>query len=320
MSTDQVTLLQFLRPLLLNLRPQALLASGPETVVATTAAFLLLFLTYRAFLHPLAHIPGPFFAKFTGFWRNYHYFRGTWHDDVLNIHRKYGKIVRIAPNELSVIDVNVTRQLYGHGHNAQKTEWYHTWDVPNAGPGLFAARDKQLHALLRKRVSGAYSMSAILKYEKHIQNCLDLMLWRLKKHADVGHTVNMANWTNAFAFDVVGELAYGEQLGHLRTETDFNGLRKGIFDGFFVMANLGHFPGQSRLVNNKFVNGLVDALGRPNPFNGFRKWTMEKVRKRMDGFGGQDREDMLTHFIRMKTETGEPASFEEVLIEAMNIM
>jgi cytochrome P450 len=294
--------------------------AGPEAMLATLAVVLLSFFTYRALLHPLAHIPGPFLAKFTGWWRHYHYFRGTWHDDILKVHRKYGRIVRIAPNELSVVDVDATKQLYGHGHNAPKTDWYATWEVPNAAPGLFAARDKKLHAFLRKRVAGAYSMSAILKYEVFIQDCLDLMLSRLEKHAEAGSTVNMANWTNAFAFDVVGELAYGEQLGHLRTETDYNGLRKAIFDGFIVMSTFGHFVGQSRLINNKFVNGILQLLGVPDAFVGFQTWTARRVEERINNPGGNPREDMLSHFVRMKTDKGEPASFNEVLIEAMNIM
>ncbi|KAK5054410.1 hypothetical protein LTR84_001300 [Exophiala bonariae] len=321
MSALRSSALHFLKSMYNSFSRQTLLRHvSRETILVTVLFCLTSFVVYRLYFHPLAHVPGPLLAKWSGWWRNYRYFRGTWHDDILKVHRNYGPIVRIAPNELSVVDAQITKQLYGHGHNAQKTKWYSTWDIPGAAPGLFAEQDKKLHAYLRKRVSGAYSMSAILKFETYVQGCLDLMLVGLKKHSDKGNTVNMANWTNALAFDVVGELAYGSKLGHLETETDVMGIRKAIFDGFFIMANFGHFLGQAQLVNNKIVNGFFALFGGSSGFSGFQKWSADKVRSRMGNDGAGGREDMLAHFIRMKNDQGEQASFPEVLIEAMNII
>lgn len=308
---------------------------SPPNLSARVTAFLgILFLgacaiiVYRICFHPLAHIPGPFLAKFTGYWRTKRYARGTWHDDVLQIHEKYGRVVRIAPGELSIVDEHGMRELYGHGKDAPKTFWYNTWEVPNSAPGVFATQNKKLHAFLRKRVSGAYSMSAILKFEQYIQSCLDLMMIRLKSHADKGDIVDMSNWTNALAFDVVGELGYGSKLGHLDTETDVMNLRKNIYSGFQIMASLGHIPFQSRLLQNPVVAGLQKVLGQGGAFNDFQIWSINKVQSRIDSLEkGAEKEpekevrhDMLSHFCRMKAADGSPATFGEVLIEAMNIM
>ncbi len=83
--------------------------------------------------------------------------------------------MRIAANELSVTDVNVARQLSGHGHNAAKSRLSSTLAVPDAAQRLFAEGQKA-HVLLRKRLSGVYPMSSMLKFEKYIQDCFDLML------------------------------------------------------------------------------------------------------------------------------------------------
>ncbi|KEF54935.1 uncharacterized protein A1O9_09378 [Exophiala aquamarina CBS 119918] len=278
------------------------------------------FVFYRLYFHPLEHVPGPLLAKLSGWWRTLHYLRGSWHEDILELHRKYGPIVRIAPNELSVVDAHVTKQLYGHGHNAEKTSWYKTWDLPDSSPSLFSTRQKKVHAVLRKRVSGAYSMSAIIKFEPYIQSCLDLMFLRLRQHADAGKSINMSDWTNALTFDVVGELAYGSKLGHLETGTDVMGVRKDIFDGFFLMSNMGHFPGQTRLVNNKLMTNLLAFLGRANPLHKFQDWSSQRVRDRMQNPNSIVRDDMLAHFIRMKDDKGEPVSFSDVLTEALNIV
>lgn len=293
----------------------------PSSVALTLGVLIASLVIYRIFFHPLAHIPGPFLASFSGSWRQKRYWAGTWHDDVLELHRNYGRVVRIAPNEISIVDEDAMKLLYGHGHNAKKTTWYNTWRATIHAPAFFSEQDKKTHSFLRKRVSAAYTMTAILKVENYIQKCLDLMLVKLKNHADAGNSVDMAAWTNAFAFDVVGELSYGESLGQLATETDTMGVRKSIFSSFYYMANLGHYPGQIRLMNNVVFKTLSNILGKPNRMKDFNDWTRAKVRARLDGLANAEgREDMLSHFIKMKDANGNPASFDEVLVEAINIV
>lgn len=285
---------------------------------ATVAAILF----YRAVLHPLKSIPGPFLARFTGLWRSYHYFRGTWHDDVLAIHERYGRVVRIAPDEVSVVDSETLKNLYGHGKPAKKTPWYSTWEIPGAATAFFAQQDPKYHSFLRKRVSHVYSMTSIVAMEPYIQGCLDLMLQLLRKHADAGNIVDISEWTNAFAYDVVGEIAYGERFGHLQTETDVMGFRQAIFDRFYWMANMGHMWGQMFLVDNPIGSGIMRLTGMINtkPYQSFAAWTDGKVRARRDGKEGTDRKDMLNHFLQMKQFNGEPAKHEEVMMEALNIV
>jgi cytochrome P450 len=161
-------------------------------------------------------------------------------------------------------------------------------------------------------------MTSILKFEGYVQNCFDLLFEKLQKHAD--EIVDMSEWTNAVAYDIVGELAYGEKLGHLQTETDVMGIRQAILDGFFFMANMGHYWGQSQIANNLFVAKITEMLGVSNNFSKFRAWSMNQVRSRRQNMAKSDRHDMLWHFMQMKDEKGNQASDPEVLIEAMNIM
>jgi len=76
--------------------------------------------TYNVYFHPLRKIPGPFPAKLGQSWRNHKYFRGTWHDECLDLHAKYGNVVRIAPNEISFVDEAGLKSLYGHGKQILK--------------------------------------------------------------------------------------------------------------------------------------------------------------------------------------------------------
>ena len=71
-------------------------------------------LAYRLWFHPLSHIPGPFFARCSTLWLNYHYIRGTWHEDVRILHENYGPVVRIAHYEISFVDADALKRVYGH--------------------------------------------------------------------------------------------------------------------------------------------------------------------------------------------------------------
>jgi hypothetical protein len=275
---------------------------------------------YRVLFHPLTGIPGPRIAAVTGLWRSYRYAQGTWHDDILKVHKKYGRVVRIAPDEVSVVDASVVKQLFSHGTSALKTKWYNTWMVA-PGHNLFAEQEPKLHSALRKRVTAAYSMSSILKFEEYIQGCLDLCFVKFKSYAEQEKAVDLAEWTNALAFDIVGELGYGQQLGHLRTESDVNGLRKTIHDAFKMVSTLGHFPGQSSLVINPYLGAFLRAFGVVNAFEEFEAWCMIRVNARRIGSDGAERADLLSHFLAMKDLDGQnPATVKDILTESGTLM
>jgi hypothetical protein len=89
-------------------------------LILVAAAFALVHIVYNTAFHPLGKIPGPRLARVTGLWRTSRYFRGSWLDDIVKLHRTYGPVVRIAPNEVSFVDELALRELYGHGKPSVK--------------------------------------------------------------------------------------------------------------------------------------------------------------------------------------------------------
>lgn len=63
--------------------------------------------------HPLAPVPGPFWARWTSLWLVYHCRKGHIHRKMVEVHKKYGKLVRIGPNEVSTADIDSLRIIYG---------------------------------------------------------------------------------------------------------------------------------------------------------------------------------------------------------------
>lgn len=81
--------------LTLSLALGPLLFFGSALIVASAG-----YVVYQCFFSPIAAFPGPFAAKFTKIWRAYATYRGQWHREIIELHRRYGNVVRIGPNEL----------------------------------------------------------------------------------------------------------------------------------------------------------------------------------------------------------------------------
>lgn len=65
-------------------------------------------------------IPGPFFAKFSNLWLMWQCRNGRRFLAVNEAHQKYGKLVRIQPNHISIADDSAIQAIYGHGNGFLK--------------------------------------------------------------------------------------------------------------------------------------------------------------------------------------------------------
>jgi benzoate 4-monooxygenase len=68
----------------------------------------------------LLGIPAPFPAQFTNFWLLLQARQGKRYKAVHAAHQKYGKVVRIQPNHVSVADPDAIQIIYGHGNGFLK--------------------------------------------------------------------------------------------------------------------------------------------------------------------------------------------------------
>ncbi len=67
---------------------------------------------YQAYASPLRDVQGPWLARLTRFW----YARSTYsrqgHKISMDLHKRYGPVVRIAPNEYSIDDFEASKIIY----------------------------------------------------------------------------------------------------------------------------------------------------------------------------------------------------------------
>jgi hypothetical protein len=65
---------------------------------------------------PLKDVPGPWLASCSPLYRFwYAVVKGDFHNHLTNLHRRYGDVVRIAPNEVSIWDPKAVSEIYAFG-------------------------------------------------------------------------------------------------------------------------------------------------------------------------------------------------------------
>jgi hypothetical protein len=74
---------------------------------------------------PLSTIPGPWYTRFTSLWIKYQEFTANRRESIHHLHKVYGPVVRLGPNELSFTSLDAIREIYASGGSGyDKTEYY----------------------------------------------------------------------------------------------------------------------------------------------------------------------------------------------------
>lgn len=82
-------------------------------LVVATAILAAVSVVYEWVSSPLTRIPGPFAASLSRWWLVKYTRKGNLHRKTMELHEKYGLLVRIAPNEISVASPSAIKQIYG---------------------------------------------------------------------------------------------------------------------------------------------------------------------------------------------------------------
>lgn len=138
---------------------------------------------------------------------------GTLPFDMLGLHKKYGEIVRIAPDELAFANPQAWKDIMGHrvagAPEFEKHQKFYR-AVDNAPTDIVSA-GREEHALLRRPMAHGFSDRSMRDQQPIIKKYIDLFIQRLHENCGKGaKAVDLAAWYNYTTFDVIGDLAFGE--------------------------------------------------------------------------------------------------------------
>ncbi|KAL3431722.1 cytochrome P450 [Aspergillus tetrazonus] len=130
-----------------------------------------------------------------------------------SLHRKYGKIVRFAPNQLSSNTIKGMRNIYGAGlgksNTFLKTGFYKAISRRN----IFTATDPYYHATVRKLFSPSLSPGCMAAHEPVIKGCIARFHALVKQRMQSQKAISLNDLYYSLSVDMVSEVLLGKSLG-----------------------------------------------------------------------------------------------------------
>lgn len=132
---------------------------------------------------------------------------------------KTGPVFRVSPNELSFASVNSWKAIYGYpppgAGQLIKGEFYDIYGSGFKTGCIGSEREPAVHARKKKNLTAAFSVKALAAQEAIVQRCLDRFVDKLgpmtQKSGGMG--INAVHWLEMVAFDILGEMSFGEGFG-----------------------------------------------------------------------------------------------------------
>lgn len=132
---------------------------------------------YNIYFHPLSKFPGPKSAAATPIPFVRRIISGDIFPWTLSLHQKYGEIVRIHPDELSIV-APAWHDIYATRPPLPKPD-VGTLRTQNKTPSLVTARSMKEHDRMRLVLSHGFSERALKEQEPIIQIFVDLLIAQL---------------------------------------------------------------------------------------------------------------------------------------------
>lgn len=210
----------------------------------------------------------------------YYLLNGCLHVKLLDAHKQYGAVVRLAPDELAFTSAQAWKNIYGKTSATSKFPELPKFErfYANVGeaPNIITEPTIEGHRNIRYLIARGFSDKSMRSYEPLLKRHVDLLVQQLEAHASDENgnkaPLEMVMWYTAATFDIVSDFILGEPFGSLANgELDpwIRGVHSfGRFTASFVAA--AYSPFQNLIVRfgrffnngNDFKEPLLKMLAR----------------------------------------------------------
>ncbi|KAI3329673.1 cytochrome P450 [Ustulina deusta] len=235
---------------------------------------------YRLYLSPLAKIPGPKLAAVSYLYESYYeiVLGGQYFKRVAQMHKQYGPIVRVTPNEVHWNDPEFIDVVYpAIGRKTDKPVWF----AQRTGTpfSIVSTPAHDLHRRRRNALNGFFSVASIRRLEPIMKKYMARMISHMEEAGRTGEILQMHHIFKACASDVITEYAFGECYGFMQ-QPDFGKAFFESTDVFFYLTHVfGLVPWVVHYVQNMptwMIRLLVPHLSE---LRDRQDWWLNKVRE-----------------------------------------
>ncbi|KAI9716070.1 MAG: hypothetical protein M1828_000481 [Chrysothrix sp. TS-e1954] len=183
-----------------------------QSILAIFLAWLLTKLRKGLLGSPLSKIPGPWISAVTNLRLKLAVLTGTRMYYIHNLHARYGPVVRIAPDEVDVADVEAFGTIHNLRTGYPKSDWYERIGG-NPVLGSFQMRDKKQHGARRRLLARGFSVSHLrADWEGEVFRLVRYAVSRLQQEmkATEGGQGDLYKWATLAATDIAGRVMFGD--------------------------------------------------------------------------------------------------------------
>lgn len=174
----------------------------------------------------LRHIPSPsFWAGISYLWLARTTYSGKQYWIHRDLHKKYGSLIRIGPNEVVTDDPAIVKEMSSAHSTFKRGTWYLTGRFNPYHDNLFTILEPNPHKKAKARSLPAYLGTPGL--EKCIDEQVTTLLTVIRERYMVSPfdgqqkpLLNMGSISCYFTMDVITRLAFGAETGYMRDEKD----------------------------------------------------------------------------------------------------
>ncbi|KAI9172614.1 Cytochrome P450 monooxygenase sdnT [Paramyrothecium foliicola] len=291
-------------------------------LTSTVVLSLMTVAAYRLFFHPLARVPGPRLAAISNVWYAVQVRNGRTAKLGRMLHRQYGPVVRVGPNELWFDSMEACKVIYNPGSGYEKSDFYLATVLSKPAVDghlrlhfpdaldLLSEFDVNRYRLQRRLIGPVYQTASLVKHEAAIDEVVKQAIARLKSLD--GAQVDLKEWMHIIAVECLGAVVLSWSPGLLKKGTDwkssthsYQGWRRKSVMGLFPLAVKLEFLSRSFGRAFSILWGL--RFKTPQNFRPFFPDVNRKVSKRVTNAlkpkpPKDERRDLLADLIQLHQE------------------
>ncbi|OKP00943.1 Isotrichodermin C-15 hydroxylase [Penicillium subrubescens] len=216
---------------------------------------------------------------------------------MLELHKHYGDIVRIAPDELAFSHPDAWKDIMGHKkgeHELSKAAWF--YQPIEELPRHIVNEEREEHGRLRRQMAHGFSEKSMRSQEPLIRSYVNLLIQRLRERSRDENSVIISDWYNYTTFDIIGDLAFGEPFGSLEG-SNYDAWIKSIFQSGqlgTIIQTLAFYPSIKKVLLSLVPKSMRNAQEQHN------RLTKAKMLRRMERTEGRD--DLIEGLLKKKDE------------------
>lgn len=214
---------------------------------------------------------------------------------------------------VSVSGPGYIQQIYAIDKKLPKSGFYATFqNVVNGrrAASLVAVTDEQAHARMKRLVANAYALSTLVEFEPLVDSTTNFFLDTLQSRfaSKQGSVLDLGEYLQFYAFDVMGELTFSKRLGFIEEGVDVNNIMKSIGANFEYFSLVGQMPWLDEILGKNPIHIKYFRKNVSSPILKFAQQLLQERLRQLESGKQSEKEvatgkpDFLARFIQAKNQ------------------